>query len=94
MGFSVEDKTTDKMRRGIRYDDLTEEEKASFEDTFADDDSIDFTGTEIEGTKPVSYTHLDVYKRQTIPTATNTPSSWPTHLLPAAWTRKPSPKTC
>lgn len=51
VGFSVEDKTTDKMRRGIRYDDLTEEEKASFEDTFADDDSIDFTGAEIEGTK-------------------------------------------
>ena len=51
VGFSVEDKTTDKMRRGIRYDDLTEEEKASFEDTFADDDSIDFTGTEIEGAK-------------------------------------------
>lgn len=51
VGFSVEDKTTDKMRRGIRYDDLTEEEKASFEDAFADDDSIDFTGTEIEGTK-------------------------------------------
>ena len=51
VGFSVEDKTTDKMRRGIRYDDLTEEEKASFEDTFADDDSIDFTGTEIDGNK-------------------------------------------
>ena len=51
VGFSVEDKTTDKMRRGIRYDDLTEEEKASFEDTFADDDSIDFNGTEIEGNK-------------------------------------------
>ncbi len=51
VGFSVEDKTTDKMRRGIRYDDLTEEEKASFEDTFADDDSIDFTGTEIQGDK-------------------------------------------
>lgn len=51
VGFSVEDKTTNKMRRGIRYDDLTEEEKASFEDTFADDDSIDFTGTEIEGNK-------------------------------------------
>ena len=51
VGFSVEDKTTDKMRRGIHYDDLTEEEKASFEDTFADDDSIDFTSTEIEGTK-------------------------------------------
>lgn len=51
VGFSVEDKTTDKMRRGIRYADLTEEEKASFEDTFADDDSIDFTGTEIEGNK-------------------------------------------
>ena len=51
VGFSVEDKTTDKMRRGIRYDDLTEAEKASFEDAFADDDSIDFTGTEIPGSK-------------------------------------------
>lgn len=49
VGFSVEDKTTNKMRRGIRYDDLTEEEKASFEDTFADDDSVDFIGTEIQG---------------------------------------------
>ena len=51
VGFSVEDKTTDKMRRGIRYDDLTEQEKASFEDTFADDDSVDFTGAEIPGSK-------------------------------------------
>lgn len=49
VGFSVEDKTTNKMRRGIRYDDLTEEEKASFEDTFADNDSVDFIGTEIQG---------------------------------------------
>ena len=48
VGFTVLDKTTDKMRRGIRYDDLTEEEKASWEDGFA----------------AVSYTHLDVYKRQ------------------------------
>lgn len=39
------------MRRGIRYDDLTEQEKASFEDTFADDDSVDFTGAEIPGSK-------------------------------------------
>ena len=51
VGFSVQDKTTDKMRRGIRYDDLTEEEKASWEDGFieADEEEIDFTGAEIEG---------------------------------------------
>ena len=51
VGFSVLDKTTDKMRRGIRYDDLTEEEKQAFEDGFADADeeTIDFTGAEIEG---------------------------------------------
>lgn len=51
VGFSVQDKTTDKMRRGICYDDLTEEEKESWEDGFADADEegIDFTGAEIEG---------------------------------------------
>ena len=51
VGFSVLDKTTDKMRRGIRYDELTQEEKASWEDGFADADEegIDFTGAEIEG---------------------------------------------
>ena len=49
VGFSVLDKTTDKMRRGIRYDDLTEEEKISFEDGFIDaDEDIDFTGAEID----------------------------------------------
>ena len=50
VGFSVLDKTTDKMRRGIRYDDLTEEEKASWEDGFldAEEEEIDFTGAEIE----------------------------------------------
>ena len=51
VGFTVLDKTTDKMRRGIKYDDLTEEEKQAFEDGFADADEedIDFTGAEIEG---------------------------------------------
>ena len=51
VGFSVQDKTTDKMRRGICYDDLTEEEKASWEDGFveADEKEIDFSGAEIEG---------------------------------------------
>ena len=51
VGFSVLDKTTDKMRRGIRYDDLNEEEKQAFEDGFADADEedIDFTGAEIDG---------------------------------------------
>lgn len=51
VGFSVMDKTTDKMRRGICYNDLTEEEKASWEDGFADADEedIDFAGAEIAG---------------------------------------------
>ena len=50
VGFTVLDKTTDKMRRGIRYDDLTEEEKASWEDGFAEveEEEIDFEGAEIE----------------------------------------------
>lgn len=53
VGFTVLDKTTDKMRRGIKYDDLTEEEKQAFEDGFADADEedIDFTGAEIEGSQ-------------------------------------------
>ena len=51
VGFTVMDKTTDKMRRGIRYDDLTPEEKASWEDGFAavGDDKTNFIGAEIEG---------------------------------------------
>ena len=50
VGFSVLDKTTDKMRRGITYNDLTDEEKASFEDAFAtgDEEETDFTGAVID----------------------------------------------
>lgn len=41
VGFSVLDKTTQALRRGICYDELTDEEKESFEDAFAsgDDDT-------------------------------------------------------
>lgn len=36
VGFSVLDKTTDVLRRGIHYDELSDDEKLAFEDTFAD----------------------------------------------------------
>ena len=51
VGFSVLDRTTDKMRRGIRYNDLTDAEKEAFEEGFYDvgDDETDFTDAEIEG---------------------------------------------
>ena len=39
VGFSVLDKTTDALRRGIHYDELSDEEKEKFEDTFASGDS-------------------------------------------------------
>lgn len=43
------DKTTKALRRGICYDELTDEQKEAFEDTFADQeqatDETDFTGT-------------------------------------------------
>jgi len=51
VGFSVEDKTTAKLKRGICYDDLSPEEREAFEDTFADPDdpeTLDFTGAQIE----------------------------------------------
>lgn len=54
VGFSVLDKTTDKMRRGITYNELSDEEKQSFEDGFAtgdDGETPDFTGTVIEANK-------------------------------------------
>lgn len=55
VGFCVQDKTTDSLSRGIHYDELSEEEKQKFEDTFATgDDSeedLDYTGTVIEASK-------------------------------------------
>ena len=52
VGFSVIDKTTDKMRRGICYDELSEEEKQRFEDAFAaGDDEVDFSGAVVEAGK-------------------------------------------
>lgn len=49
VGFSVLDKTTDALRRGIHYDELSDEEKEQFEDTFAsgDDEDLDYSGTVI-----------------------------------------------
>lgn len=53
VGFDVQDRTTDKMRRGIKYDSLSPEEKAKLEDAFAtgDDEALDFLGAEIQGEK-------------------------------------------
>ena len=49
VGFSILDKTTDKMRRGITYDELTQEEKESYEDAFLDDDeNANLRGSKIE----------------------------------------------
>ena len=53
VGFSVLDKTTDSLRRGVYYDDLTDEQKEQFEDAFATGDDpdaydIDLTGTVID----------------------------------------------
>ena len=56
VGFSVLDKTTDAMRRGVYYDELTDEEKEKFEDTFASGDDeylcdVDLSGTVIDASK-------------------------------------------
>ena len=51
VGFSVLDKTTEAMKRGIKYDELTDEQKAQFEEEFTPEgeDVIDFSGAEING---------------------------------------------
>ena len=41
VGFSVLDRTTDALRRGVYYDELSDEEKEKFEDTFASGDEDD-----------------------------------------------------
>lgn len=52
VGFSVLDRTTDALKRGICYDDLTEEEKEMFEDAFASGDSkTDFSGTTLSASR-------------------------------------------
>ena len=50
VGYTVLDRTTPALKRGIKYDDLTPEEKARFEAAFSDetDISVDFTGTVID----------------------------------------------
>lgn len=68
VGFSVLDKTTDALRRGIHYDELSEEEKEKFEDTFATgddaDEDADYTGTvldakKVRGAKVISLGTID-----------------------------------
>lgn len=50
VGFTVLDKTTEAMKRGIKYDELTDEQKEQFEEEFTPEgEEIDFTGAEIDG---------------------------------------------
>ena len=50
VGFTVLDKTTEAMKRGIKYDDLTDEQKEQFEEEFTPEgEEIDFTGAGIDG---------------------------------------------
>lgn len=68
VGFSVLDKTTDALRRGICYDDLSDEDKERFEDAFAtgdDDEKPDFSGTvidanQVRGRNVISLGTIDV----------------------------------
>ena len=65
VGFSVLDKTTDALRRGIHYDELSETEKEKFEDTFACGEDVDCTGavinvSKIKDVKYVSLGTIDV----------------------------------
>lgn len=48
VGFTIEDKTTDLMRRGIKYDDLSDDDKAKLEDGFDYDEKVDYSGADIE----------------------------------------------
>ncbi len=48
VGFSVQDRTTDVLRRGIHYDELSPEEKENFEDTFATGDADGGNGTYVD----------------------------------------------
>lgn len=49
VGFSIIDKTTSALERGIHYDDLSDEEKERWEDTFTvDDEETDFSGSVLD----------------------------------------------
>ena len=51
VGFSILDRTTEAMKRGIRYDDLTEAQKEQFEEEFTPEGEKqpDYSGAEIDG---------------------------------------------
>lgn len=64
VGFSVLDKTTDALRRGLHYDELSPEEKERFEDTFAsgeeEDMPADYSGTVIDADKMRSAKYINL----------------------------------
>ena len=50
VGFNVLDRTTEAMKRGIKYDDLTDEQKRQIEEEFTPEgEEWEFNGAEIEG---------------------------------------------
>ncbi len=53
VGFEVLDKTTEAMKRGIKYDDLTDAQKEQFEEEFTPEgeEVPDYSGAEIMGNK-------------------------------------------
>ena len=50
VGFEVMDRTLESDRRDYRYEDLTEEQKANFEDTFSDCFEVDEDGRLVQAT--------------------------------------------
>lgn len=63
VGFSVLDKTTDALRRGVHYDELSEDEKQSLEDAFATGDDFvdaDLGGTVIDAGKMKSSKYINL----------------------------------
>ena len=61
VGFSVLDRTTDVLRRGIHYDELSDEEKESFENAFASgDEPVNYSGTVIDANKMRSTKYINL----------------------------------
>ena len=63
VGFSVLDKTTEAFKRGIHYDELTDEEKMAYEDAFASGDTDvikDFSGSVVTATEIKNSTYINL----------------------------------
>lgn len=64
VGFSVLDKTTNIMRRGLHYDELSDEEREKFEDAFAGDEDdgqhADYKGTVLDAKTMCSQKYINL----------------------------------